>query len=236
MLLQVEHLDVTYGDVRVIWNLNMEVNTGEIVAVVGSNGAGKTTLLKAVSGILNPLAGRITYLQEDITFSPPSERVRKGIAHIPEGRKLFAGMTVRENVMMGAYTRTDRDGIMSDLKWIWDLFPELTKRTKQQAGTLSGGEQQMCAIARGLMSKPRLLLIDELSLGLAPVVVDRLSDLVRRIHKEASVAVVFVEQDVQLAFDLADRGYVIETGRVVREGPSSTLGCDPIIRQAYVGL
>ncbi|MHB1404472.1 MAG: ABC transporter ATP-binding protein [Desulfitobacteriaceae bacterium] len=236
MTLVAEKLNVTYGDIQVLWDVSLRVTPGEIVALVGSNGAGKTTLLRTISGLHTPLSGSIRLNDQIITGENPAKRVAIGLAHVPEGRQLFSGMTVRENIMAGAYLRRERKEIERDFAWLMDLFPELVKKQKQQAGTLSGGEQQMVAIGRGLMSKPKILFIDELSLGLAPVVVDRLIELIKRIQKELGIGVILVEQDVELAFELADRGYIIETGRIVREGKGSELLSDDSIRQAYLGM
>lgn len=235
-MLEVKNLKVGYGDIPVLWDLNFRVERGEIVALVGSNGAGKTTFLRALSGLLAARDGSIHLNGEDITATPANVRVMKGIAQVPEGRQLFGGMTVQENVAMGAYTRRDNKEIKQDQEWVWELFPELAKRKKQQAATLSGGEQQMVAIGRGLMARPQVLLIDELSLGLAPVIVDRLVQLIRKVHREMDVAIVFVEQDVHRALEIAQRGYVLENGRVFKEGAASALLGDGEIKKAYLGL
>ncbi len=235
-LLEVEALDVGYGDVQVLWDVALRVGAGEVMALIGSNGAGKTTLLRAISGVVPARRGRILFRGQDVTTVPPDKRVRYGIAHVPEGRQLFAGMTVRENLMMGAYTRRDgREAVEADLERILALFPALTERRHQLAGTLSGGEQQMCAIGRGLMTRPALLLIDELSLGLAPVVVERLIEALRAIHATGT-ALLLVEQDVLTALEIADRGYVIANGRVVLESGSAELANADLVREAYLGL
>jgi branched-chain amino acid transport system ATP-binding protein len=237
-LLEVDALSVAYGAVEVLWDVSLAVRSGEIVALIGANGAGKTTLLRAISGAIPSRGGRIRLRGHDLTGAPPDARVRHGIAHVPEGRQLFAGMTVRENVRMGAYARADRRvraTLESDLARVFALFPVLAERRDQLAGTLSGGEQQMCAIARGLMTRPALLLIDELSLGLAPVVVDRLIEALRAVH-EAGTTLLLVEQDVLTALDLASRGYVTANGRVVLEGASGELRDTDLVREAYLGL
>ncbi|HHY88310.1 MAG TPA: ABC transporter ATP-binding protein [Chloroflexi bacterium] len=236
MLLQVKNLNFAYGDVQALWDINLEVGKGEVVALVGSNGAGKSTLLKNISGLLRPRKGsQIIFDGEDITNTTADVRVRKGIALVPEGRQLFAGLTIRENLMMGAFTRSDVKAIQEDLERIFALFPILEERQAQLAGTLSGGEQQMCAIARGLMSNPKLLMIDELSLGLAPVVVDRLMETIQTIH-DNGVTVFLVEQDVQAAFQMSERGYVLETGHLVHSGNSRDLMEDEAIKKAYLGI
>ena len=234
-MLKVSGLNVSYGDVQVLWDINLEIRPGESVALVGSNGAGKTTLLKTIAGLLHPRSGRIQFGDMDITALKPGVRVHQGLALVPEGRQLFYGLSVRENLLMGAYTRKDRAQVMRDLEWVLELFPELRDRQNQLAGTLSGGEQQMCAIGRGLMSKPKMLLIDELSLGLAPVIVDRLVRTMHDIHA-AGVTLFLVEQDIQTAFDIAERGYVLETGHIVRQGTGNELLADDQVRQAYLGI
>jgi branched-chain amino acid transport system ATP-binding protein len=235
-LLDVAALDVAYDEVQVLWSVSLEVRRGEMVALIGSNGAGKTTLLRAISGVAPVRRGHVRLRGEDVTAMPPDARVRAGIAHIPEGRQLFAGMTVRENLMMGTYARRDdRTEWAADLRTVFALFPVLEERQRQLAGTLSGGEQQMCAIGRGLMTRPALLLIDELSLGLAPVLVDRLVDALRAIHASGTT-LLLVEQDVLTALEVAQRGYVIANGRMVLEGPSAVLVETDLVREAYLGL
>ena len=234
-MLKIEHLDFAYGDVQVLWDINLNVEDGALVALVGSNGAGKSTLLKTISGLYPPARGKVEFQGKEITFTPADERVYQGLALVPEGRQLFAGMTVRENLLTGAFTRSDRAQIKQDLEEVYTLFPRLLEREKQLAGTLSGGEQQMCAIGRGLMSKPRLLMIDELSLGLAPVVVDQLTAAIQQVNRKG-VTVFVVEQDVQAAFQMAQYGYVLETGRVVQQGSSQALLADENIKKAYLGI
>jgi len=236
MILETHQLNLGYGDIQILWDINVRIGEREIVALAGSNGAGKSTLLKGIIGILKPMSGEIRFQKRDISFLPPSERVPLGISLIPEGRELFYWMTVEENILMGAYSRKDTSGVKNDLKWIFNLFPILEERKHQQAVTLSGGEQQMCAIARGLLSSPRLLLLDELSLGLAPVMVDRLVQAIREIHQSREISIFLVEQDVQTGFELASRGYIIETGRIVAEDSSQNLLNDNRIREAYLGI
>jgi branched-chain amino acid transport system ATP-binding protein len=236
MLLETRSLNIGYGDIQVLWDIDLKIDEGEIVALAGSNGAGKTTLLKGLIGVLKPLAGEIFFGGKDVSALRPYQRVPLGISLVPEGRELFYWMGVQENILMGAYSRPDSTGIQKDLEWIYDLFSILKERRHQQAGTLSGGEQQMCAIARGLMANPRLLLIDELSLGLAPVMVDRLVHAIREIHRLKKISIFLVEQDVQTAFELAGRGYVIETGKIIAADSSENLLKDTRIREAYLGI
>ena len=236
MLLETRSLDIGYGDIQVLWDIRLAIEEGEIVALAGSNGAGKTTLLRGIIGVLKPLAGEILFEGRDVSLLRPYQRVPLGISLVPEGRELFYWMGVEENILMGAYARPGADGIQKDIEWIYDLFPILKERRSQQAGTLSGGEQQMCAIARGLMANPKLLLLDELSLGLAPVMVDRLVQAIREIHRLRKISIFLVEQDVQTAFELAGRGYVIETGKIVAADTSENLLRDNRIREAYLGI
>jgi branched-chain amino acid transport system ATP-binding protein len=233
--LRVASLQAGYGDVQVLWDVSIEVAPTELVCLIGSNGAGKTTLMRCISGLLPVSAGEITVDDKPMTQATPADFVRAGIAHVPEGRRLFSAMSVRDNLLMGAYLRPDKDGISADLERIYAMFPILAERQRQDAGTLSGGEQQMCAIGRGLMARPSLLLIDELSLGLAPRMVDLLSERLRDINK-SGVAVLLVEQDVMNALELADRAYVIDHGRVTKAGPAMSLASDPAIREAYMGI
>ena len=236
LLLETRGLNLGYGDIQVLWDINVRIGEGEIIALAGSNGAGKSTLMKGLVGTLRPLSGQILFQKKDISALRPYARVPLGISLVPEGREIFYWMTVEENIGLGAYLRRDSDGIQKDLEWIYQLFPVLKERRSQQAGTLSGGEQQMCAIARGLMASPRLLLLDELSLGLAPVMVDRLVSAIRQIHQSRRISIFLVEQDVQIALELASRGYVIETGKIVAEGTSANLLSDNRIREAYLGI
>ena len=232
-LLRLSGVHSGYGDVPVLWGVDLDVAQGEIVCLVGSNGAGKTTLMRTVSGLLAPTAGTITFEGRELAGAAPEATLGAGIAQVPEGRRLFAAMSVRDNLLMGAYLRKDA-GIASDLARMYGLFPILRDRQDQHAGTLSGGEQQMCAIARGLMGAPKLLLIDELSLGLAPAIVDQLCDTLHALNGEGLTLLV-VEQDVAIALELATRAFVMDTGRVTRSGPSEVLRDDPAIREAYLG-
>ncbi len=234
-MLEVRELDAGYGDIQVLWGINIKVEPGETIALVGPNGAGKSTLLKTIAGLLKPMQGEVHYDGRNISNDNPDVRVQAGLSLVPEGRRLFAGLTVEDNLMMGAYLRRDKEEIWRDLAWVYDLFPEVARRKTSLAGDLSGGEQQMCAIGRGLMASPRLLLIDELSLGLAPVAVDRLLKAIRRIQ-EQGVVILLVEQDVQTAFELANRGYVIETGRLCMQGTAQELLSDDYVRACYLGI
>jgi branched-chain amino acid transport system ATP-binding protein len=233
--LSVTGLQAGYGDVQVLWDISIAVAADELVCIIGSNGAGKTTLLRCLSGLLKPTAGGIVIDGKPMAEATPADFVRAGVAHVPEGRRLFSAMSVRDNLLMGAYLRTDKAAIAADLERVYAMFPILAQRQRQDAGTLSGGEQQMCAIGRGLMAAPRLLLIDELSLGLAPRVVELLSESLRQINA-TGVAVLLVEQDVMNALELANRAYVIDHGRVTKSGLANGLASDPAIREAYMGL
>ncbi len=235
-LLQVQGLEAGYGDVQVLWGVDLSVNAGEIACVVGSNGAGKTTLLRTISGLLTPTGGRVGFAGRDLAGATPEAVLRAGIAHVPEGRRLFRGLSVKDNLLLGAYLRHDaRADIQRDLEQVSELFPILKQRATQDATTLSGGEQQMCAIGRGLMSRPTLLMIDELSLGLAPRAVEKLSEALQAINR-TGLTVLLVEQDVFTAFELAQTAVVIETGRAAFAGDTRSLGADPRVRQAYMGL
>jgi branched-chain amino acid transport system ATP-binding protein len=234
-VLEVSALSAGYGEVQILSEVNLSVAAGEIVTLVGSNGAGKSTLLNAICGIVRPTAGRVTLHGVDITGWTSEAIVAQGITQVPEGRRLFPQMTVRENLLMGAYRRRDRQAIQRDLDWMYELFPILKDRQRQRAGSLSGGEQQMCAIARGLMARPRILILDELSLGLAPIMLDVLVDAIEKVHNEGTTIFV-VEQDVATAFDLATTGYVLENGRVVLSGSTRELKTNPHVKKAYLGL
>jgi branched-chain amino acid transport system ATP-binding protein len=234
-LLTVSNLAAGYGEVQVLWGVDFDVGVGEIVCLVGSNGAGKTTLLRTISGLVPATAGSVHFVQQELTNAAPDKILVSGIAHVPEGRRLFKGLTVRDNLLLGAYLRTDWESVAKDLDYVLQVFPILKERQRQDATTLSGGEQQMCAIARGIMSRPKLLMIDELSLGLAPRLVDRLSQALLEVNRNG-LTILLVEQDVMTAFDLASRAFVIETGRVATSGTTKALSDDPAIRLAYLGI
>ena len=233
-MLTVEGLECRYGKVAAVRGLSLEVGKGELVSLIGANGAGKTTTLKAISGVLAPSAGRIVFEGEDITRASARRVLQLGIAHCPEGRRVFPYMSVRENLEMGCYLRRDGTGIEADMRRLYDRFPILHERRDQAAGTLSGGEQQMLAISRALMSRPKLVLFDEPSLGLAPNIVERTFDIIRQIRAEGGT-VVMVEQNALAALELSDRSYVLEQGRVSLTGTGQALLDDPHVRKAYLG-
>jgi branched-chain amino acid transport system ATP-binding protein len=234
-LLEVRDLAVSYGDVEVIWQADLVVPRDSIVALVGSNGAGKTTLLRTIAGALRPRRGTIRMEGDDVTGDDARGRVRRGLVLVPEGRRLFAGLSVMDNLLLGAYVRADKAEVKRDMERVYALFPRLAERRRQDASTLSGGEQQMCAIARGLMAAPRLLLIDELSLGLAPAVVEELIAALERINRDGTGLLV-VEQDVGVAFGFAGYAYVLDQGRSGAGGPVAEVAADPAVRRAYLGV
>jgi branched-chain amino acid transport system ATP-binding protein len=233
-LLSIEQLQVAYGGIRAVKGIDLAVNAGELVCLIGANGAGKTTTLRAITGIVRAAAGVVRYDGVDITRMKPHEIARRGLALVPEGRGVFAQLTIEENLAMGAYARNDRAGVAADVERAFTLFPRLKERRSQTAGTLSGGEQQMLAIGRALMSRPRLLLLDEPSMGLAPLMVERIFEVVRTIAAEG-VTLLLVEQNARLALETSHRGYVLEGGLVSISGEARTLLGDPRIREAYLG-
>lgn len=235
-MLRLSNLTAGYDTVPVIFNISLEVAESELVAIVGSNGAGKSTILKTISGLLKPFSGEIEFLGKKIHKLTPHEIVKLGIAHVPEGRHIFAKMTVKDNLLMGAYTIKDEKKIHKLLQDIYDLFPRLKERENQKSETLSGGEQQMLAIARALMADPKLLLVDEMSLGLMPVMVDKVLETLKKINVEKKVAILLVEQKVQEALEIADRGYVIQTGKIVAADSATALLNSELVRKAYLGL
>jgi branched-chain amino acid transport system ATP-binding protein len=234
-VLKIRSLDVAYGGLRALSGVSLDVERGQFVAVVGPNGAGKTTLFKTISGVVMPAAGEITYNGANLLAVAPAERAQLGIAHVPEGRQVFASMTVMENLEMGAYTRKGQARWSETLPMILQLFPILAERRDQLAGTLSGGEQQMLAIGRGLASAPELLMLDEPSMGLAPAIVDAIFERIQLIHKNG-LTILLVEQRVAEALETCDHGYVLETGRVSMEGNHKTLMSDERVRRAYLGM
>ncbi len=234
MTLRVSGLEVAYGRITAVKGIDLAVERGELVCLIGANGAGKSTTLKTVAGLLAPSAGEIRYEGAAIGGVPAYDLVRRGVALVPEGRGVFARLSVAENLQLGAYTRDDRAGVRRDLDYIYDLFPRLAERRGQQAGTLSGGEQQMLAIGRALMSRPRLLLLDEPSMGLAPLLVQKIFETIRRISAEG-VTILLVEQNAKLALEVSHRGYVMESGRIVLADAAPALLTNPSVQRAYLG-
>jgi len=234
LLLEVKNIHSYYGHVHALKGVSLTVDEGEIVTLIGSNGAGKTTTLRSIHGILPPKKGKIVFQGEEIQGQPAHDMIKKGIAQSPEGRRIFPRMSVLENLEMGAYYRDDRSEIQEDIERVYDLFPRLKERTKQEAGTMSGGEQQMLAISRALMSRPKLLLLDEPSMGLAPVLVERIFQTIEEINKQG-MTILLVEQNANVALEIAARGYVLETGVVVNAAPAEKLREDPKVREAYLG-
>jgi branched-chain amino acid transport system ATP-binding protein len=233
-LLKVENLVIHYGAIQAIRGISFEVAEGEIITLIGSNGAGKSTTLHAISHIIKKTAGKVFFAGKDITSLPPDKIVAEGLVQVPEGRRIFANLSVRDNLEMGAYIRRDRNNIKNDMEMVFGLFPRLKERLHQIAGTLSGGEQQMLAMGRSLMASPRLLLLDEPSMGLAPILVDEIFSVVKRINK-AGATILLVEQNAYKALGLAARGYILETGQIVKSGPASDLMKDDAVRAAYLG-
>jgi branched-chain amino acid transport system ATP-binding protein len=235
VLLSVENLEAGYGEVQVLWGLSLRARRGKLTAIVGANGAGKTTTLRAVAGTITPWRGRVVFEDEDVTLMPTHLKAARGVALVPEGRQLFSAMSVAENLELGAFAKRGARSYADRLDQVFTLFPRLAERRRQRAGTLSGGEQQMVAIARGLMSDPDILIIDELSLGLAPVVVYQLLATLKQL-KEAGLTILLVEQNVHLALALSDYAYVVAEGRIFMEGLPAELAAKPEIRRAYLGL
>ncbi|MFG1777407.1 ABC transporter ATP-binding protein [Micromonospora sp. DT178] len=235
MLLEIDDVSLLYGRIQALHGISLTVDEGEIVALIGANGAGKSTTMRAISGIRPVASGSIRFDGEDITKLRADLRVRRGLCQAPEGRGIFPGMTVLENLDMGAYTRRDRAGIAQDLDRVLGLFPRLAERRKQQGGTLSGGEQQMLAVGRALMSRPKLLLLDEPSMGLAPMLIQQIFDIIVEINQQGTT-VLLVEQNAQQALARAHRAYVLETGRIVKSGTGAELLHDPAVKEAYLGV
>ena len=232
-ILKVDDINVYYGSIHAIKGVSFEVQEGEIVTLIGANGAGKSTTLKTISGLLHSKTGSVTFLGENLAKVPAHKIVSKGLALVPEGRRIFLQMTVQENLEMGAYTQSGKTAD-ADLEKVYAQFPRLKERYRQVAGTLSGGEQQMLAMGRALMSRPKLLMLDEPSMGLAPILVEQIFDIIRSLHK-AGTTILLVEQNAQAALSVADRGYVLETGKVVTTGTGAELLASPIIKKAYLG-
>ncbi len=233
-LLQLDNVHTYYGNIHALKGISITVEEGEVVTLIGANGAGKSTTLKTISGLLYPRQGKVYLEGKDLTKFRAHEIVKMGVIHVPEGRRVFSRLTVMENLEMGAFTRKDKDGVQKDLKRVFELFPRLEERQNQLAGTLSGGEQQMLAMGRALMSRPRILLLDEPSMGLAPVLVDLIFDTIRELNDQG-MTILLVEQNALLALDVAHRGYVLETGRIVLEGDAKKLKEDPQVKEAYLG-
>jgi branched-chain amino acid transport system ATP-binding protein len=234
MLLEVENLNVYYGAIHALQGISFNVEEGEIVTLIGANGAGKSTTLRTISGLLRPREGGIRFRGEDITMVPAEQIVYRGISQVPEGRKIFAPLTVRENLEMGAFTRTNKAEIEQSMRRVFASFPRLEERLSQLGGTLSGGEQQMLAVGRGLMSQPTLLLLDEPSMGLAPILVEEIFRIIREINEQGTT-ILLVEQNAHMALSIADRGYVLETGTVVLSGTAQELRENPQVKEAYLG-
>jgi len=234
-MLEITGLEVSYGSINALHGVSLNVPENSIVTLIGANGAGKSTALRAISGLIKSKGGSIQYDGEDITNLPPHEIVAKGLCHVPEGRMVFANLTVEENLRMGAYLRNDKAGIAEDMEYGFHMFPRLKERIHQPAGTMSGGEQQMLAIARALMSKPRCLMLDEPSLGIAPMLVRAIFDQIVAINKERGITVLLVEQNANLALAISQHGYVLETGKVLLEDTSEALRSNPQVRAAYLG-
>ena len=231
-ILKVDDIHVYYGAIHAIKGVSFEVGQGEIVALIGANGAGKSTILKTVSGLMHPRSGKIEFMDQDITHTDAYKLLRHGLAHVPEGRRIFLQMSVQENLEMGAYIQ--KEVSKADLDMVFDLFPRLKERRKQVAGTLSGGEQQMLAMSRALMSHPKLLMLDEPSMGLAPILVDQIFDIIKQLH-QAGTTILLVEQNARKALAVADRAYVLETGSVTLAGTGAELGSSDAVRKAYLG-
>ena len=234
-MLEVRNLTVSYGACAALHGISLQIKPGDIVTLIGANGAGKTTTLKTVSGLLKPRAGEILYGGKSIAGLPPHRLVKLGIAHVPEGRMVFANLTVHENLMMGAYLQRDKTAIQRELEFVFGIFPRLKEREKQIAGTLSGGEQQMLAIGRALMSRPKFLMMDEPSLGIAPLLVKTIFEKIVEINRERGITILLVEQNANLALEISRFGYVLETGRILLQDTSAALRQNPQVKSAYLG-
>lgn len=234
-LLEVNNVHTYYGNIHALKGISLTVDEGEVVCLIGGNGAGKTTTLRTISGLLNPRQGFVTFRGENLAAYPAHSLISKGIAMVPEGRGVFAKLTVTENLELGAYYRNDKEGIQKDIQYVFSLFPRLRERHKQLAGTMSGGEQQMLAMGRALMSRPRLLLLDEPSMGLAPVLVETIFDIIKTINKEG-VTILLVEQNAHMALQVGHRGYVLQTGEIVISDSAKALQQNPTVQKAYLGI
>jgi len=234
-MLEIHDLEVAYGSIAALHRVNMKVEKGKIITLVGSNGAGKSTTLKAISGLVRIRRGKVLFEGMDITNRPPHRIVGMGITQVPEGRMIFSNLTVLENLQMGAFRRKDKEGLKRDYDYVFSIFPRLNERQKQVGGTLSGGEQQMLAIGRALMSKPRYLMLDEPSLGIAPILVKAIFAKIVEINRELGITILLVEQNANLALEISDYGYVLETGRIILEDESAKLKTNSLVKEAYLG-
>jgi branched-chain amino acid transport system ATP-binding protein len=236
LMLKVNDINTFYGNIHALKGVSLEINEGEIVTLIGANGAGKSTTLMSISGVEQPKSGSITFMGTELTELNPNEIFSLGISQVPEGRRIFQYMTVRENLDMGAFLRKDKAAIADDIDYVYELFPRLKERRNQSGGTLSGGEQQMLAISRAIMSRPKLLLLDEPSLGLAPIIVQQIFEIIQKINKENGTTIFLVEQNANMALKIADRGYVMETGNVTMTDKASSLLTNDDVRRAYLGI
>ncbi len=236
MILEVDNIETFYGNIQALKGVSLRISEGEIITLIGANGAGKTTTLMSISGVVPPRSGEVRFEGRPINQLPPEEIVSLGLVQVPEGRRIFPHLTVAENLDMGAFMRRDKDGIRRDLAYVYDLFPILAERRTQAGGTLSGGEQQMLAISRALMARPRVLLLDEPSLGLAPLIVKQIFDIIQKINAENRTTIFLVEQNANLALQVAHRGYVMENGRITLEDSAQALLADEEVKKAYLGL
>lgn len=233
-MLEVKDLHVSYGAIKALRGISFDVEQGEVITLIGSNGAGKTTTLHSISNLVKKTSGSITFMGEDITFLGADKIVRRGLVQVPEGRRVFANLSVKDNLEMGAFTRKDSAGIKQDMEWVFELFPRMKERVRQSAGTLSGGEQQMLAMGRSLMTRPKLLLLDEPSMGLAPILVDEIFSIIKKISA-GGTTILLVEQNAYKALGIADRAYILETGAVTKCGKAGDLINDPAVKSAYLG-
>lgn len=235
-MLEIKNISAFYGNIQALHDVSIKINQGEIITLIGANGAGKTTTLMSISGIVRPKTGEITFDGEVITGKKPDKIVQMGLAHVPEGRHIFPYLTVMENLDLGAYLRKDKENVKKDLDHVFELFPRMEERKNQQGGTLSGGEQQMLAISRALMARPKMLLLDEPSLGLAPIIVRQIFDIIKRINEEDGTTIFLVEQNANLALKVAHRGYVMENGRITLEDKADRLLANEDVKKAYLGI
>ncbi|MFT9495494.1 ABC transporter ATP-binding protein [Anaerosolibacter sp.] len=233
-MLHINNLNVHYGGIHALRGINIDIPENKIITLIGANGAGKSTTLRSIMGITKPSQGSIQYHGEELTKYKTKDIVEKGIVLVPEGRRIFSNLTVEENLLLGAYCRSDKEGIKKDMEWVYELFPRLKERLWQKAGTMSGGEQQMLAVGRGLMTKPKLLMMDEPSLGLAPLLVKEIFNIVREIHRQG-MTILLIEQNAKASLEVADYGYVLETGTIVLEGPGQELLKNDEVKNAYLG-